>query len=393
MSTRTRNTIGAEIKKELGAKFPGIKFSVRYSSYSGGDSVDISWLYGPTTDEVRTITDLYQGGHFNGMEDIYEYSEPQQIIDNKGELRVRPTAKYVHVSRSYSTDYSTSEAENLIAQFICERQNIEHEGEPIHASKYVNGSYRRVSDEVYKALSRTSFKTSNPTITGVGYIGGDYALAYTETVNGETHEVTVNDLLITDYKHELEYYKNWLKEETKKKEEFSKLYYDLRNQVEQEKKDRLKPTLLNVEDQKIFVTDGQYAHMNKNDNLQTYIQEVATGDYSTEETKITEVIYTTDEGYEFLKENLLTDFDYLKGKGGTNSHYKLPEEYENASYFNWPHEVQEAFKKQAYREGVLVYHPTKDLFIIDPQGYSYARYVALIPGETQTKLRTFIENL
>lgn len=67
--------LGAKnIRAELKRAFPGVKFSVTSSVYSGGDSVSVHWSYGPTSKEVEKITGKYQEGHFNGMEDIYESS-------------------------------------------------------------------------------------------------------------------------------------------------------------------------------------------------------------------------------------------------------------------------------------------------------------------------------
>ena len=60
------------IRTQLKRAFPGVKFSVTSDTYSGGDSVDISWELGPTSKEVEAITGQYQRGDFNGMEDIYE---------------------------------------------------------------------------------------------------------------------------------------------------------------------------------------------------------------------------------------------------------------------------------------------------------------------------------
>lgn len=62
------------IRTELSRAFPGIKFSVKSESYSGGDSIDIDWTDEVTKDEVEKITKKYQEGYFNGMNDIYEYN-------------------------------------------------------------------------------------------------------------------------------------------------------------------------------------------------------------------------------------------------------------------------------------------------------------------------------
>lgn len=60
------------IRIQLAAAFPGVKFSVRSSVYSGGDSIDIKWTDGPAVKDVEAITGWYQEGHFDGMQDIYE---------------------------------------------------------------------------------------------------------------------------------------------------------------------------------------------------------------------------------------------------------------------------------------------------------------------------------
>jgi hypothetical protein len=84
------------IRKEL--KAAGIKASVRSDRFAGGDSVDVRLPYG-TTDEVmqaaEAIAKKYRGGHFNAMEDIYEYS-------NSPWCDVFGDAKYVSVQRDWA---------------------------------------------------------------------------------------------------------------------------------------------------------------------------------------------------------------------------------------------------------------------------------------------------
>lgn len=61
------------MRMQLKGAFPGVKFSIKSRSFAGGDSVDVSWVLGPTTGEVDAIIGRYEPGSFNGMEDIYEY--------------------------------------------------------------------------------------------------------------------------------------------------------------------------------------------------------------------------------------------------------------------------------------------------------------------------------
>jgi len=80
------------IRKELKAAFPGIKFRVRSHTYSGGSSIDVNWINGPTEKQVAGYTAKYTNGHFDGMTDCYEYA-------NDG----RPGgAGYVFTKREYS---------------------------------------------------------------------------------------------------------------------------------------------------------------------------------------------------------------------------------------------------------------------------------------------------
>ncbi len=100
-SDPSRHALGAKnLKLDLEKNFPGVKFSVRSDSFSMGDAIRVSWTDGPTTDQVSMIGDRYQHGHFNGMEDIYEY-------DHEGDYS-RGSAKYV----SYSRDTSKGNADD-----------------------------------------------------------------------------------------------------------------------------------------------------------------------------------------------------------------------------------------------------------------------------------------
>lgn len=100
--TQAANCAGT-IKEELKKVFPGVKFSVKSSNFAGGDSVDVSWEDGPTSEMVNDVISKYQYGHFDGMTDMYEYTNSRSDI---------PQAKYVHGSRSMS-----KETEDILMPF------------------------------------------------------------------------------------------------------------------------------------------------------------------------------------------------------------------------------------------------------------------------------------
>jgi hypothetical protein len=85
----------SEIRKELKTLFPGVAFTVRSSNFSMGDSVDVGWVDGPTDTEVGKVIKKYQYGSFDGMIDLYEYTNTRDDI---------PQAKYVQSNRNISKE-------------------------------------------------------------------------------------------------------------------------------------------------------------------------------------------------------------------------------------------------------------------------------------------------
>jgi hypothetical protein len=86
---------GKNIRKQLTAAFPGVKFAVRSSRFSGGDSINVRWTDGPTSAQVKSIVDRYRAGDFDGMTDSYEYRH-DPWTDLFGD------AKYVSTRREWS---------------------------------------------------------------------------------------------------------------------------------------------------------------------------------------------------------------------------------------------------------------------------------------------------
>jgi len=130
-----RQTPAQAIKAELKIAFPKIKFSVRYQSYSGGDSVDINYLNAVPVEEIEKIAYKYQDGHFNGMEDIYEYSKNPLNLNR---------AKYVFVHRDIDED-KRLEAKKEIAKSY---GIVDIENEKEWMEKTGRWSYEKVSKEL-----------------------------------------------------------------------------------------------------------------------------------------------------------------------------------------------------------------------------------------------------
>jgi len=58
------------VRKALKSAYPSTKFYVTSSTYSGGASIDINWVDGPTTKQVDKTVAAYRGAGFDGMVDL-----------------------------------------------------------------------------------------------------------------------------------------------------------------------------------------------------------------------------------------------------------------------------------------------------------------------------------
>jgi hypothetical protein len=95
------------LRASLKATFPGVKFSVRSSTYSGGASINVRWTDGPRTFEVKAVTDRYEGATFDGMIDLKSYKDDVLIaFDGEDTPRlVSFGADFIFEDRDYSPEY------------------------------------------------------------------------------------------------------------------------------------------------------------------------------------------------------------------------------------------------------------------------------------------------
>jgi hypothetical protein len=87
------------VRADLAKAFPGIKFSVRSKSYSGGASIDIHYTDGPTSQEVDRVAQRFSGATFDGMTD-YKGGKEHEFNGEK----VHFGADFIFVRRIYSAD-------------------------------------------------------------------------------------------------------------------------------------------------------------------------------------------------------------------------------------------------------------------------------------------------
>ena len=91
------------LRAALKEAFPGVKFSVRSSSYSMGASINISYTDGPSAEQVRAITGNFEGSYFDGMTD---YKGLNYSSVNGEEVRFG--ADFIFVNRIFTAPVLTS---------------------------------------------------------------------------------------------------------------------------------------------------------------------------------------------------------------------------------------------------------------------------------------------
>lgn len=121
-------------------------------------------------------------------------------------------------------------------------------------------------------------------------------------------------------------------------------------------------------------TTAKFAHLNKQDRISGYDNEIAADDYSTDRVKIVEIVTLTADEYEDFCDGLLEDRDWLAGKGGSDSTANVGE---GKHFFQFTDDERKAWMAESYRVCVAVQSEGKRTLYVDPQGYNYARYVGI----------------
>ena len=123
------------------------------------------------------------------------------------------------------------------------------------------------------------------------------------------------------------------------------------------------------------IQDARFPKMNKNDWMADYDSQLSNpSDYNIERVKVTGFVNMNSEQWEVFSTNLLSNMEWLKGTGGTDSTYEFKNEYKDM-FAAMGSEEWEDWKKGAYRLAVMVCGPEGKTVLVDCQGYSYARYV------------------
>ena len=120
--------------------------------------------------------------------------------------------------------------------------------------------------------------------------------------------------------------------------------------------------------------EAEFAIMNKNNTVDEYRHEIKIGECRNERCKITKVVDLSRGDYREFSESLLFDQDWLRGEGGHDSTAKLRNV---ESFAESTDKEKEVYRASCYRLVVAVQCEGCQTMYVDPQGYSYARYVGM----------------
>lgn len=125
---------------------------------------------------------------------------------------------------------------------------------------------------------------------------------------------------------------------------------------------------------------ASFARLNKRCTLAEYREECRRpADFYEERCEVEAVRTLTPEEWDHFADNLMDDVDWL-GTGGTNTDADLPEGWD---FHTGTEAERDAFRRQAYSLVTVIQAPGRETFVVDAQGYTYARYVGLDPALVQ----------
>jgi len=108
------------IRRALKREFPGIKFSVRSSTYSMGASINVKWTDGPTNAQLEPVAKAYSGASFDPMIDLKSYHTSELTYADDPARDGEPVhfgADFVFCERGYSETFARAIRDYQAARF------------------------------------------------------------------------------------------------------------------------------------------------------------------------------------------------------------------------------------------------------------------------------------
>ena len=155
------------VRAALRESFPGVRFSVRSSVYSGGASITINYVNGPTYDAVKSVVAMFEGAYFDGMTDYqgYNYNSLDGVETSFG-------ANYIFVNREMTLDVIQPAVQAACEYYGLQMPTIKDGCRGAYIADFIDyNDQRRIMDRV-SALSFCETQPS-PTLARVQFLGDD----------------------------------------------------------------------------------------------------------------------------------------------------------------------------------------------------------------------------
>jgi Large polyvalent protein associated domain 29 len=157
------------LRSALKESFPGVKFSVRSSSYAGGASIYVSYTDGASFDDVNSVCKQFEGAYFDGMIDYQGYKN--HLLDGE---KVHFGASYVFCNRDYSEQFYNQVMQSIFKKFNVQELSY-NDFRQGRAYDWVTENNIKLNNFLSDELRRTSIvKThDSKTLQRIKFIGDD----------------------------------------------------------------------------------------------------------------------------------------------------------------------------------------------------------------------------
>lgn len=361
-----------ELKKELRNKFKGVKFSVR----SGSSSINVSWTDFPTVEAVQEIANKYESVRYD------EYT---------GEILCGGNT-FVFTNNSWSDEMKEQIKENLINKYGMEFYSEHIEGYDFYryAREIYQDMYNKslVTESEVKEEPKTEdkkilFSNNDIQVAEVGkttriYFNGKPSEEIRNSIKALGFRFFKNDGFywgIYSNKTTLEAIKEALQvEEVENNREdleaILKHEIEYTNQVLKEDLKEVEP--IEIAEAKTEIKINNVTVGRKENNIYD-VEEYGTK----EDIIITKYAILENNDFNFICNNLLNDFNFLEGFGGSRAAAKegadVPKEYD----INYIYNNKDKFN--FYEINILITNQDNTKFIVvNPHGFSYCRYTGIL---------------
>ena len=248
--------VAKQVRKDLKALYPSIKFSVRSDFYT----IEIDWTDGASEAEIVEIVEQYRG-----------YANNSRLpVNFNGEI-VETRLNFIHTNRLFTKEYLEEVLEYVKGYYT----DAKNDGVTIEATSKGNAYFSGNDiNEVYKYASLARKYNS-------------FASVKTQTEAERREKEFAN------------------KEKLEKAEFKAQEALNAAKEIQPEKITKVS-----------FSVEGTFANINKNNTLEEYQVQVLKGESYTEQCKVTEWIELSTTNYDRFTNNLMTHYSWIAGKGG-----------------------------------------------------------------------------